>query len=102
MTAAYATLGRVMSGDAPALPPQDLVAATGGTLLRHSDRPIRGGAVDSRLVEPGQLFVALAGERTDGHRFLAHAAARRAPRPCSSAGCRTPTRARRPSTRWAT
>jgi UDP-N-acetylmuramoyl-tripeptide--D-alanyl-D-alanine ligase len=34
--------------------------------------------VDSRLVTPGCLFVALAGERTDGHRFLdaaAHAGA---------------------------
>jgi UDP-N-acetylmuramoyl-tripeptide--D-alanyl-D-alanine ligase len=52
----------------------DLVAATGGTLLRRSDRPIRGGAVDSRLVTAGALFVALAGERTDGHRHLAGAA----------------------------
>ncbi len=54
---------------------EDLAAATGGRLLRRSDRPIRGAAVDSRLVEPGQLFVALAGERTDGHRYLAEAAA---------------------------
>lgn len=53
----------------------DLVAATGGTLVRGSDRPIRGAAVDSRLVVPGCMFVALAGERTDGHRFLAAAAA---------------------------
>jgi hypothetical protein len=53
----------------------ELVVATGGTLLRRSDRAVRGAAVDSRTVEPGQLFVALAGERTDGHRFLAHAAA---------------------------
>jgi UDP-N-acetylmuramoyl-tripeptide--D-alanyl-D-alanine ligase len=30
--------------------------------------------VDSRLVEDGMLFVALPGERTDGHRFLADAA----------------------------
>ena len=26
--------------------------------------------VDSRLVTPGALFVALGGERTDGHRFV--------------------------------
>ena len=45
----------------------DLVRLTGGRLLARSDRPIRGAAVDSRLVEPGQLFVALPGERTDGH-----------------------------------
>jgi UDP-N-acetylmuramoyl-tripeptide--D-alanyl-D-alanine ligase len=30
--------------------------------------------VDSRLVRPGNLFVALEGERTDGHRFLRAAA----------------------------
>ena len=79
MTAACATLGRVTdhgrSGRAPALSAADLVAATGGRLVRRADRPIRGGAVDSRRVEPGNLFVALAGERTDGHRFLADAAA---------------------------
>ncbi len=60
----------------PGLDPGDLVAATGGTLVRHAARPARGAAVDSRLVTPGNLFVALAGERTDGHRFLADAVAR--------------------------
>jgi UDP-N-acetylmuramoyl-tripeptide--D-alanyl-D-alanine ligase len=52
----------------------ELVRLTGGELLRRSGRSIRGGAVDSRTVEPGQVFVALPGERTDGHRFLEHAA----------------------------
>jgi UDP-N-acetylmuramoyl-tripeptide--D-alanyl-D-alanine ligase len=51
-----------------------LAGITGGTLLRRSERAIRGGAVDSRRVEPGNIFFALAGERTDGHRFLAEAA----------------------------
>ncbi len=60
---------------APALRAADLVAATGGTLVRDAGRPIRGGAADSRAVEPGYLFVALPGERTDGHRFLGAAAA---------------------------
>ena len=55
---------------APALAAPELGALTGGQLLRTSDRPIRGAAVDSRLVQPGELFVALPGERTDGHRFL--------------------------------
>jgi len=49
------------------------VTLTGGRLLRDSLRPIRGGAVDSRLVRPGELFVALPGERTDGHRYLREA-----------------------------
>jgi UDP-N-acetylmuramoyl-tripeptide--D-alanyl-D-alanine ligase len=33
-------------------------------------------AIDSRLVSPGSLFVALRGERVDGHDFLADAVAR--------------------------
>ncbi len=59
----------------PAMTADDLAAATGGTLLRRSVHPIRGAAVDSRLAIPGMLFVALAGERTDGHRHLADAVA---------------------------
>ena len=56
-----------------ALSADDLVGLTGGRLVRDSLRPIRGAAVDSRLVKPGELFVALPGERTDGHRFLREA-----------------------------
>jgi len=58
----------------PALSAADLVRLTGGRLLRSSDRPIRHGSVDSREVVPGALFVALPGERTDGHRYLVPAA----------------------------
>ncbi len=32
-----------------------------------------GGAVDSRILQRGELFVALKGERTDGHRYIAAA-----------------------------
>jgi len=60
---------------APALSAGDLARLTGGRLLATSDRPIRGAAVDSRLVTPGSLFVALPGERTDGHHFLQAAVA---------------------------
>jgi len=59
----------------PALDARELAAAVGGTLLQSSARPIRGAAVDSRRVSPGNVFFALPGERTDGHRFLAQAAA---------------------------
>jgi UDP-N-acetylmuramoyl-tripeptide--D-alanyl-D-alanine ligase len=62
--------------EATAFTADDLARLSGGRLLARSDRPIRGAAVDSRLVEPGQLFVALPGERVDGHQFLDEAIAR--------------------------
>ena len=61
-------------GPSPAFDADELERVTGGRLLVRSSGPILGAAVDSRLVEPGQLFVALPGERTDGHAFLADAA----------------------------
>ncbi|MCJ7711854.1 MAG: UDP-N-acetylmuramoyl-tripeptide--D-alanyl-D-alanine ligase, partial [Chloroflexi bacterium] len=64
-----------VAGGGPSLSADDLVASTGGKLLRRSSRSVRGGAVDSRLVMPGNLFVALRGERTDGHAYLGAAAA---------------------------
>jgi len=60
---------------AAALRAHDLVRITGGHLLAESARPVRGAAVDSRLVTPGALFVALPGERTDGHLYLDSAVA---------------------------
>jgi len=38
--------------------------------------PVSGLAFDSRQVQPGELFVALSGEHSDGHRYLAEAARR--------------------------
>ncbi len=84
MSLRCATLGAVTEanpshqgdGPVPALTADDIVRLTGGRLLNRSDRPVRGGAVDSRAVEPGQLFVALPGEHTDGHRFLPDATER--------------------------
>jgi UDP-N-acetylmuramoyl-tripeptide--D-alanyl-D-alanine ligase len=72
---ACGTLPGVTTVPAPAIGAAELVAATQGVLLRDAGRPIRGAAVDSRAVEPGNLFVALPGERTDGHRFLGAAVA---------------------------
>jgi UDP-N-acetylmuramoyl-tripeptide--D-alanyl-D-alanine ligase len=60
---------------APDLTAEELARLTGGRLVRRSQRSIRGAAVDSRAVVPGNLFVALPGEQTDGHRFVADAAA---------------------------
>ena len=85
MTTSYATLESVT--DPASLPPSrggaadpgltadDLAVATGGQLLARSDRSVLGAAVDSREVVAGNLFVALPGERTDGHLFVADAVA---------------------------
>jgi UDP-N-acetylmuramoyl-tripeptide--D-alanyl-D-alanine ligase len=59
----------------PGLTADDLAAATAGRLLARSTRMVCGAAVDSREVVAGNLFVALPGERTDGHRFIAQAVA---------------------------
>lgn len=50
----------------------DAAAATGGRLTGGS-WAATGIALDSRQVAPGDLFVALAGEQTDGHAFLTDA-----------------------------
>jgi UDP-N-acetylmuramoyl-tripeptide--D-alanyl-D-alanine ligase len=49
----------------------EIAEATGGTA--HGDFLVSGVAIDSREVIPGDLFVALTGEATDGHRFVAGA-----------------------------
>ena len=46
----------------------EIAAATGG--IANRDFAVTGVAFDSREVGPGDLFVALTGETTDGHRFL--------------------------------
>lgn len=55
----------------------DLLDATGGRLAVPAGwvppPVVTGVATDSRLVEPGDVFVALRGPRTDGHRFVAQA-----------------------------
>jgi UDP-N-acetylmuramoyl-tripeptide--D-alanyl-D-alanine ligase len=53
----------------------ELVEISGGILAARSERRILGAAVDSRAVEPGNLFVALPGEHTDGHAFVGAALA---------------------------
>ena len=45
-----------------------------GTLYGH-DVPLRGVGTDTRQLAPGMLFVAIRGERVDGHDFLAQASA---------------------------
>ena len=50
---------------------KDLVEATGGTLLDGDEKaPVSHIKLDSRAVEPGDLFVPIIGEKVDGHKFI--------------------------------
>jgi UDP-N-acetylmuramoyl-tripeptide--D-alanyl-D-alanine ligase len=60
---------------ADALRADDLVTITAGRPIRRSTRDVRGAMVDSRLVRPGALFVALPGEHVDGHDYIGAAIA---------------------------
>ncbi|MBB5710648.1 UDP-N-acetylmuramoyl-tripeptide--D-alanyl-D-alanine ligase [Sphingomonas xinjiangensis] len=51
----------------------EIAAATGG--VASADFDVSGVTFDSREVGPGDLFLALKGEATDGHRFVAQALA---------------------------
>jgi UDP-N-acetylmuramoyl-tripeptide--D-alanyl-D-alanine ligase len=60
----------------PTIALDDLLAATGGRLIGPTSvTSFSTAAVDSRSVTPGCCFVALHGERVDGHGFVAEAAA---------------------------
>jgi UDP-N-acetylmuramoyl-tripeptide--D-alanyl-D-alanine ligase len=52
----------------------DLLPAVGGRLIGSGTAvAVSGASVDSRRVTPGSIFVALRGERVDGHAFVADA-----------------------------
>ncbi|HET7520879.1 MAG TPA: UDP-N-acetylmuramoyl-tripeptide--D-alanyl-D-alanine ligase [Candidatus Limnocylindria bacterium] len=58
----------------PPIALDELLAATGGRLLGPTRvTSFSGAAVDSRHVTPGCCFVALRGERVDGHAYVAEA-----------------------------
>ena len=50
---------------------QEIASATGGKLTGNGDATINGVTMDSRKVLSGNLFVAIKGERVDGHDFIA-------------------------------
>ncbi len=57
--------------------PENLRSITGGSwAARPPERrgDLAGVSIDSRRIEPGQVFFAIRGERTDGHRYLAEVA----------------------------
>ena len=49
----------------------EIAAATGGRA--RGDWSVNGVSIDSRSVQPGELFVALRGPNHDGHDFVAQA-----------------------------
>lgn len=55
---------------------EELAAATGGRWTGTPPASVEGVSTDTRTLPAGSLFVALRGERFDGHAFLADAAAR--------------------------
>jgi UDP-N-acetylmuramoyl-tripeptide--D-alanyl-D-alanine ligase len=62
--------------DPIALTAGEIADATGGRVLSGShDRRIESVSIDSRTVAAGQLFVAIRGDRFDGHQFVAAALA---------------------------
>ncbi len=55
----------------------ELVDASGGRLVAgRGEREIAGVSMDTRTLRPGELFVAVAGARVDGHDFRAEAGSR--------------------------
>lgn len=52
---------------------EEIIDATGGRLAGAAGAPITGVSIDSRTIEPGDLFVALKGESSDGHDYVTSA-----------------------------
>lgn len=50
-----------------------LADVVGGEVLSATGAQVTGVAIDSRAIRPGDLFVPLVGEHTDGHEFIAMA-----------------------------
>ena len=63
-----------MTAPAPTFTPDELRDATGGRWLDVPPTAVTGLSTDTRTIGAGTLFVALEGERFDGHAFLGEAA----------------------------
>lgn len=62
----------------PPIPMQELLAASGGRIVGDLDPSTVFGWIErnSREITPGDIFIAVQGERFDGHQFVADAANR--------------------------
>jgi UDP-N-acetylmuramoyl-tripeptide--D-alanyl-D-alanine ligase len=70
----------------PRFTAEELAAATGGRWTGAPPAEVGGVSTDTRTLAPGNLFVALRGERFDAHRFLGEAVARGAAAAVVAAG----------------
>ncbi|HEX8949649.1 MAG TPA: UDP-N-acetylmuramoyl-tripeptide--D-alanyl-D-alanine ligase [Dissulfurispiraceae bacterium] len=52
---------------------EDIIEATGGELVSKGAACLTGVSIDSRTIKKGELFIALKGERFDGHEYVAKA-----------------------------
>ncbi len=52
---------------------EDIVAATGGVLEGTVANDLSGVSIDTRTLEPGDIFFAIVGEVSDGHDYVANA-----------------------------
>ncbi len=52
---------------------EEIVSATGGRMEGEATRALNGVAIDSRTISEGDIFVAIKGDRTDGHEYAANA-----------------------------
>ena len=59
--------------DQPLWTVDEVVSTTGGQLEGNVKHPLNGVAIDSRAINTGDIFVAIKGERTDGHEYAANA-----------------------------
>ena len=55
---------------------EEIIEAAGGTALNNIEYDFSGVSTDTRTLKPGNLFIALCGERFDGHNFIAQAVER--------------------------
>lgn len=68
--------GTAARGGPPAYEAGAAASIMGGEVVWGSPTAVFGGAhFDTRRLKPGEMFVAIPGERTDGHLYLGHAAA---------------------------
>ena len=65
--------GISVSEQKSALTIEDVAKGTAGRVSGDANRPVAGVSIDSRTIAPGQLFVAVAGPKFDGHEFVAQA-----------------------------